>query len=44
MDQTGRAPDEFEKDNGGPRRLDPVEIVDRVDELLEVAYRSGRPG
>ena len=44
MDQTGRAPDDLESYNGGLRRLDPVEIIDRVDELLEVANRSGDLG
>ena len=44
MDQTGRAPHELESYNGGLRRLDPVEIIDRVDELLEVANRSGDLG
>ena len=44
MDQAGRAPDELESDNGGSRQLDSAEIVDRIDELLEVAYRSGDLG
>ena len=44
MDLTGRAPDGLESDNGGPRRFDPVEIIHRIDELLEVTYRSGNLG
>ena len=44
MDQTGWVPDELERARSGLRRLDSVEVVDRIDELLEVAYRSGDLG
>ena len=44
MDLTGRALDELESDNGIPRRLDPAEVIHRIDELLEVTYRSGDLG
>ena len=44
MEQLGRVPDRLGSDNAGLWRLDPVEVIDRVDELLEVAYRSGDLG
>ena len=44
IDQTGHAADELQSDTGGLRRLDPIEVVDRIDELLEVSYRSGDLG
>lgn len=43
-DQTVGAGDGLRRDNGGPRLHESVEIVDRVDELLEVSYRSGHLG
>ena len=44
MDPTGLTPEQLNGDIGGWRRLDPIEVVDRMDELLEVAYRSGDLG
>lgn len=44
MDHTGRGPQEQIEGNCGLRLLDPVEVIDRVDELLEIAYGSGDLG
>lgn len=44
MRQTGRQLDEHESGAGGLRQLDTAETIARIDELLEVAYRSGDLG
>ena len=44
MDQEGCAPGELESDKCRLGWLDPVETIDRVDELLEVTYRSADLG
>lgn len=44
MEQPDSAPGRLGNDIAGVRRLDPVEVIDRVDELLEVAHRSGDLG
>ena len=44
IDQAARVPDDSESCNGCLEQLDPDQIIDRMDELLEVAYRSADLG
>ena len=44
MGRNGLPPTDLQSNNGDPRPLGPSEIIGRIDELLEVTYRSGDLG